>query len=264
MHTIYKRITAISLLGVSLLLGGCASAPNGVNNPADPLESFNRNVFAFNESVDKHVMRPVAEGYDKVMPEPVKNGVSNFFSNLGDVVVILNDLLQFKFAQAAQDLSRFVYNTPFGLAGLMDVATPMGLPKHHEDFGQTLGSWGVGDGPFLVLPFLGPSTLRDTSGMVGDWQYAPALQVEDDSTRYSLITLNAVDVRYKLLKASRIVDEAALDRYSFVRDAYLQYRHNQIHDGQPPEEKKAAPPPVTSEDLELEKLLELDSPAKKP
>lgn len=248
-----------SYLCLSLLfLSGCASVP-GPANEKDPFESYNRAMFSFNEKLDKYILKPVAEGYDKVMPDPVKNGVSNFFSNLGDIFVILNDILQFKFGQAMQDTSRFITNTTLGFFGLMDVATPIGLPKHDEDFGQTLGAWGVGDGPYIVWPIFGPSTARDTVGLVGDWQVDPVYKIDDNDARVGAVLLRTVDTRYNLLKASRVLDEAALDRYAFVRDAYLQLRRNRIHDGNPPKDKNAPPPPkATQEDMDLEKELEKD------
>ena len=150
-----------------ILLSACASVPGGPTE-GDPFESYNRAMFSFNEGLDEYLLRPVAEGYDAVMPKPVKTGISNFFSNIGDLFVILNDLLQFKFKQAIEDTSRFIFNSTIGLYGLIDVATPMGLPKHDEDFGQTLATWGVGDGPYIVLPFFGPRTMRGTAGFVAE------------------------------------------------------------------------------------------------
>ena len=172
--------------------------------------------------------------------------------------------MQLKFEQAAQDLSRFVWNTTAGLFGLIDVATHMDLPKHNEDFGQTLATWGVGDGAYLVLPFLGPSNVRDTTGLVADWQIDPVLEIEDDETYWSLIALRAVDKRASLLEATRIMEKSGIDPYVFMRNAYFQLRENQIYDGNPPRETMQAP---SGEDLkleeELEKELQLDSPAGK-
>ncbi|MFK5913262.1 MAG: VacJ family lipoprotein [Woeseiaceae bacterium] len=246
-HSLFKTI----LLLVSLaLISACSSLPNGPSE-GDPFESYNRAMFSFNDGLDQYLLKPVAEGYDAALPSPVKTGVSNFFSNIGDIFVILNDLLQFKFTQAIQDTSRFVFNSTIGLYGLIDVATPMGLPKHHEDFGQTLATWGVGDGPYIVLPFLGSSTLRDTAGIVVDSTFDPVYAIEDDDTRNATIVLRTIDTRVRLLKASRIAEQAAIDKYSFFRDAYLQHRKNAIYDGNPPEEPLVLPE-SSDEDLELE------------
>lgn len=240
-----------------VLLSACASVPGGPTE-GDPFESYNRAMFSFNEGLDEYLIRPVAEGYDAVLPSPVKTGISNFFSNIGDIFVILNDLLQFKFGQALEDTGRFIFNSTIGLYGLIDVATPMGLVKHDEDFGQTLATWGVGDGPYIELPFFRGRTLRDTSSLIVDSAYYPTNEIEDDESRYGTILLRVVDTRYKLLKASRVVDQAALDKYSFIRDAYLQHRKNLIHDGNPPEEEQTQLPVSNDEDLKLEQDLELE------
>ncbi len=253
-----KLLAVITLLTLSV---GCAtvSAPD----ERDPWESFNRSVHGFNDTFDRAIARPVAEAYQAITPDFIETGIANFFSNLGDVVVIINDLLQFKFTQAAQDLSRLVMNTTFGVFGLFDVATHMELPKHNEDFGQTLAVWGVGDGAYLVLPFLGPSTVRDTTGLIVDSNFLdPVLYIEDDEARWSLIALRAVDRRASLLEATRIMEKSGIDPYVFMRNAYFQLRENQIHDGNPPNKAKISAP--TQEDLDLEKELEkelqLDTP----
>jgi phospholipid-binding lipoprotein MlaA len=212
------------------LLGGCATT----GNPRDPLEPLNRAVYTFNDGFDTLLVRPAAEFYRFIVPEFARTGVSNFFSNINDVIVTVNSLLQGKLLQAASDAARLLVNTTLGVLGLFDVATQMGLEKHNEDFGQTLGYWGIGDGPYLVLPFLGPSNLRDTVGWVGDWQVWPITYVDHDQTRYLLIGTRFVTARADLLEASRILETAALDPYEFVRDAYLQRRRNQIYDGKPP------------------------------
>ena len=250
----YKKIILVLSLGI---LTACASVPGGPTE-GDPFESFNRAMFSFNDGLDEYLLKPVAEGYDAVLPNPIKTGISNFFSNLGDIFVIINDLLQFKIGQAIEDTGRFIFNTTIGLYGLIDVATPMGLAKHDEDFGQTLASWGVGDGPYIVLPFFGPRTMRDTAGLVVVSSYDPLNEISDKEALYATIVLRTVDIRYKLLKASRVVEQAALDKYSFVRDAYLQNRKNLIYDGNPPEEENYLLPESTPEDLELEKSLEQD------
>jgi len=247
-----SRLRAVVLCGaVSLvLLGGCAST----GNPRDPLEPINRGIYHFNDGVDKVLIKPAAEFYRWALPEFMRTGVSNFFSNLNDVIVALNSLLQGKLAQAGSDAARLIVNTTVGLLGLFDVATEMGLEKHNEDFGQTLGYWGIGDGPYLVLPLLGPSSARDTVGWVGDYYSWPVTYVDDDGTRYFLIGMRFVSARADLLEASRILETAALDPYEFVRDAYLQRRRNLVYDGKPPPDEddlengaKPKPPPDKDE-----------------
>ena len=252
---LFKILVLIS----SLLASSCAtvSAPD----ERDPWESFNRSVYAFNDTFDKAIARPVAEAYQAIMPDFIETGISNFFSNLDDVVVIVNDLLQFKFQQAGQDFSRLIMNTTFGLLGFIDVATFMELPKHDEDFGQTLATWGVGDGAYLVLPFLGPSSVRDAAGLAVDLSYLdPVIFTEDDEVRWGLIALRAIDRRADLLEATRIMEKSGIDPYVFMRNAYYQVRENQIYDGHPPSKVKLQGP--TQEDLlleeELEKELQLD------
>ncbi len=227
------RLRFASLLLLALFATGCTTL-EGPRDPRDPFEGYNRAMYDFNSDFDKALFRPVAEAYDEYVPRPVNTGISNFFSNLDDVLVLLNDLLQLKFAQAASDLSRLAWNSTVGLFGLIDVATPMGLPKHNEDFGQTLGAWGVGSGPYLVLPFLGPSSVRDGTGLLADWQVDPVMQVENPDERWGLVVTNAVDTRAGLLRASNILETAALDPYVFMRDAYLQRRQNLVYDGNPP------------------------------
>lgn len=236
-----KRPLILLTLLSAVWLSGCASIqPQALyedEEPVypDPLEGFNRAMYAFNDGVDKVLLRPVSTGYKAVVPQPARTGVSNFFNNLAYPIVIINTFLQGKFAQGAEDLQRFIYNSTFGLAGLLDVSTPMGLTAHNEDFGQTLGYWGVGGGAYIVLPLLGPSTLRDTVGLIPDY-YADALYHYDDvSTRNALIALRVIDRRSRLLTASRIVDDQ-LDPYAFVRDAYLQRRESLVND-QPPQKK---------------------------
>ena len=256
-QTLNPLLKKLILIFSMTLLSACASVPGGPSE-GDPFESYNRAMFSFNDTLDEYILKPVAEGYDAVMPSPAKTGVSNFFSNIGDIFVVFNDILQFKFQQAIEDASRLVFNSTIGLYGLIDVATPMGLPKHNEDLGQTLATWGVADGPYIILPFLGPSTIRDTAGFIVETAYDPISEIKDDDGRYATIALRAIDTRYRLLKASRIVEQAALDKYSFVRDAYLQLRKNLIYDGNPPEEENTPPPESSAEDLELENLLELE------
>lgn len=224
------RKLSLMLAACAVLLGGCAT--NG--DPRDPLEPLNRGIYKFNDAVDRAVMKPVATGYKEALPQPVRTGVGNFFSNLDDVIVLLNDLLQFKLGQAASDFSRLVWNTSVGILGLIDVATPMDLPKHNEDFGQTLGYWGVGNGPYLVLPLLGPSNLRDSVGLVVDYKVDPVYQQNDMADRNTAVVLRAIHKRSVLLGAEEVVEQASLDPYTFVRDAYLERRRNLIYDGHPP------------------------------
>lgn len=232
MKSIIRIGQAGAVLSVALMLGGCAT--NGVRS--DPLEPLNRTVYKFNDTVDKAVLKPVAKGYKAAVPVPVRTGVGNFFSNLNDVVVTANDLLQFKLGQAASDFSRIIVNTTFGVLGIFDVASKWGLEKHNEDFGQTLGRWGIGPGPYLVLPLLGPSDFRDTIGIVADSHVDPVWNTSDVATRNSLVGLDAVDTRARLLDTESILEEAAIDRYAFIRDAYLQRRQSLVYDGRPPRE----------------------------
>ncbi|MDX1604629.1 MAG: VacJ family lipoprotein [Candidatus Competibacterales bacterium] len=223
----------IRRLGLALAL--CLAAPAGAQDAYDPFEGFNRLMFGFNQRVDRYLLEPTARGYRAITPEPVDTGISNFFSNLGDVSVLVNDLLQFKFHQAAQDSSRLVFNTTFGLGGLIDVATPMGLPKHDEDFGQTLGYWGLGSGPYLILPLLGSSSGRDVwRWPVDSYLLDPLTAVDSGTVRASATTLDLIDTRADLLEAGSILEEAALDPYTFQREAYLQRRLSLVHDGNPP------------------------------
>ncbi len=215
----------------ALMLSGCASTGNN-----DPLEGMNRGVYKFNDVADKAVIKPIAGAYKAVLPSPVRSGVSNFFGNLNTFVSVINDLLQFKFDKAVEGAGRFVINSTFGIAGLIDVASMDGIEKRNEDFGQTLGYWGVGSGPYIVLPFLGPSNLRDTTGFVVDTlAFDPITYVDDPATRNSARALKYLDKRAQLLPGSDLLDEAALDPYAFMRDAYSQRRENQIHDGNAPE-----------------------------
>lgn len=224
-----------ALLLLTTLLACTGPAAAGTDGQSDPWEGFNRAVYAFNEDFDRAILKPLAEGYQWLLPQPARTGITNVFSNLNDVVVVVNDLLQLKPQQAASDFSRLVWNSTAGLGGLFDVATPMGLPKHDEDFGQTLAHWGMGNGPYLVLPFLGPSTGRDAVGLAVDYtQLDPVGYVKDDAARWSAVALRAVDTRANLLRASRILDQAALDPYVFLREAYLQRREYLIYDGNPP------------------------------
>jgi phospholipid-binding lipoprotein MlaA len=193
-------------------------------------------MYSFNNALDKAVIKPVSQGYDAVVPDPISQGISNFFSNLDDVTVVINDLLQAKFGQAFEDTKRLVLNSTVGVAGIFDVATMAGYEKNNEDFGQTLGTWGVDSGAYVVLPLFGPRTVRDTVGLVGDYYTDPVTYVEGPGAENAFRGTRLVDTRANLLKAEKVLDEAAIDEYSYVRDAYLQRRENLVYDGNPPEE----------------------------
>ena len=232
-NTVMGRTAFILIAVVFSLLTGCASIGD-YRDPRDPLESFNRTIYEFNDAVDQAVIKPLAKGYKAVTPVPVDTGITNFFGNLADVGSAVNNLLQFKLQRAATDVSRVAVNTTLGVLGFIDVASNMNLEKHGEDFGQTMGTWGIGAGPYIVLPFLGPSSGRDAIGRVFDWYLDPVTYLEDDTARYGLLSLRLLDQRADLLGASRVMQEAALDPYEFLRDAYLQKRESDIYDGNPP------------------------------
>jgi len=222
-------------------------------DPRDPWEGLNRATFEFNDGFDKVLMRPVAEGYRFVLPTPARTAVTNFFSNLQDPWVALNQLMQGKVRLAIDDFGRFVWNSTFGLLGLIDVASDMGLPKHNEDFGQTMAVWGVDFGPYFVIPVLGPSSVRDAGGTaVGAFAYLPwqiPKWADFDhrvTWQWSLTGLDLVQTRADLLDATDLLEEAALDRYAFLRNAYFQRRRNLVFDGNPPplppdKQSRAAP-----------------------
>jgi phospholipid-binding lipoprotein MlaA len=225
------RFGAVAALAAAL--AGCATT---ASNPADPLEPFNRAMFGFNETVDNAVLKPVARGYRTAVPAPVRTGVANFFSNLEDLWISTNNLMQGKVESALGDLMRFAFNSSLGLFGVLDVASEMGLEKHNEDFGQTLGRWGLGSGAYLVLPILGPSTVRDGLGRLLDFQTDVVTGLDHVPTRNTLYASRAVNDRTNLLDATNILEEAALDKYTFVRDSWLQRRRSLVYDGSPPRE----------------------------
>lgn len=215
--------------GVSLAaLAGCATGPNA--DPRDPLEPMNRAVYGFNDGVDRVVLRPVATVYRDLTPRLVRTGVTNFFANLGDAWSFVNNLLQFKGEAAGDSFMRFNINTFMGLGGVLDVASEMRIARHKEDFGQTLGYWGVPSGPYVVLPILGPSTVRDTTALPLDWKGDLANTIDPVHTRNATTVLRAVNVRANLLRAGDVLDGAALDKYSFTRDVYLQVREADVQD----------------------------------
>ena len=233
MNPVLVRFRVLACVFAFALAGGCATT----GDPRDPLEPINRGIFTFNEAVDTTVLKPAAELYSGLVPRVVRTGVSNVFANINDVIIALNNLLQGKFGDAAYDTGRIVVNTTVGLLGIFDVATDLGLEKHNEDFGQTLGYWGAGDGPYLVLPIFGPSNVRDAFGLAVDILTDPLTYVEGTRERNIIWGGRAVNRRSELLDATTILETAALDKYVFLRDAYLQRRRNLIYDGKPPKEK---------------------------
>jgi phospholipid-binding lipoprotein MlaA len=227
MQTMRAKNAALALAVAAL--AGCASVPNPT--PGDPLEGLNRTVFKVNDTLDTYALKPVAKGYAWAVPQPVRTSVTNFFSNIGDVYVAANELLELKIADGVGDIMRIVINTVFGVGGLFDVATAAKLPKHSADFGVTLGHYGVPSGPYLVLPLLGPSTLRDATGLIVDYYGNPLSYVEPSSVSWALYGLNLVNTRANLLTTVDVLSGAAIDKYSFIRNAYLQRRRFLITGG---------------------------------
>ena len=235
------RLAVLRLLaaGVLLALAGCATGPV---NPRDPLEPFNRKALQFNEGVDSIVLKPVATVYRSAVPPIVRTGVSNFFGNLSDGWSFVNSALQFKFQNAAENFMRLNVNTFFGLGGILDIASDLNIERHREDFGQTLGHWGVPAGPYIMLPLLGPSTLRDTLALGIDRQGDPVHYVNPNHDRYLLDGLRAVDRRSNSLRVGTVLEEAALDKYTFIRDTYLQKRRAEISEKETPSDGQTEPP----------------------
>jgi phospholipid-binding lipoprotein MlaA len=230
MHRLSLAATGLLLLALS----GCASfraAP-----PGDPLEPVNRGFYSFNSTFDHYLFKPIAKGYDAVVPNPVKTGVSNVFQNAADAQSVVSDALQLKGQKLGEDLGRVILNTTIGLGGIFDLATPMGIERGNEDIGQTLGYWGVGAGPYLVIPFLGPSSARDIVGRVAEGQYDPISLLSSVPVRNSLMATRVVDARVALFPAETLMNQAALDRYTFLRSAYLQRRQSLVLDGKRPKE----------------------------
>jgi phospholipid-binding lipoprotein MlaA len=226
MMSFLRRCSGMLLvLALQLALVGCATVgPSASSDPRDPWEGYNRQVWRFNEALDEAVLLPVARGYRAVVPELVRTGVSNFFGNISDVWSLVNNVLQLKPSESAQTLARVGLNTTVGLLGVIDVASGVNLPRHREDFGQTLGHWGLASGPYLVLPLLGPSTLRDTAALPVDWKGDLVRSLDEDAIRLGLTSVRLVNLRSSVIDAGRFIDAAALDRYPFVRDAHLQRR----------------------------------------
>lgn len=231
---IRQGVTVFAAIAMLSMLAGCATVRSP--DPRDPFEGFNRGVYKFNQTADKYVFNPAARVYKRVLPSPVDTGITNFFSNLYDVVGVANDLLQLKINQAISDSTRIVFNSTIGIGGLVDVGSHIGLPEHHEDFGETLGYYGVPPGPYLVLPFLGPSTVRDAIGNGIDlYAFYPIAYLDSDTLRAGLYSLQYLDYKADQLGSQKVLEAAALDRYAFLRDAYLQRRESMIHDGNPPQ-----------------------------
>jgi phospholipid-binding lipoprotein MlaA len=235
---------------MAALLGGCATlreARSSAGDKLDPWENWNRKVFAFNEGLDEHLLKPVATAYSNVVPQLVRRGVDNFFGNVADVWSAVNNFLQGKGTAGVYDIMRVGTNTVFGLLGVLDVATEVGLEKTREDFGQTLGRWGFGTGAYIVWPLLGPSSVRDSFGLPADLAASPASLYKDGASRYSLNALQLINTRANLLGASRVLDDIALDKYTFIRDAYLQRRRSLVFDGnEPPPDNPLEPEPPAS------------------
>ncbi len=232
MSQFHHKLFLLLCSTIILFLSACASTTSD-GDVNDPLESINRPIYDFNEDVDRLILKPVATGYQK-LPSPIKTGTHNFFSNLDDVVVITNDLLQIKVDSFTSDTLRLSVNSVFGLFGLIDMGTPMGLPKNHESFADTLGYWGIGSGPYIVLPVFGPSSLRDAPSLLVDILVHPLYQVSPASTGWGLASIRAIDTRSELLKTTDIRDQLALDPYIFTRESYYQWRQNRVYDGEPP------------------------------
>ena len=233
--TYAKTTVAIASLLALTLLSACATQTN-----KDPLEGMNRGIYKFNDVADKALIKPVATVYKTITPSPVRTGFNNFFSNLGSITTVLNDLFQFKFTNAFTDAGRFVINSTFGIAGFIDVAGMDNIEKHKEDFGQTLGYWGVGSGPYLVLPILGPSSVRDTTGLLFDTATSDPItythNIGEVRLHNQLRLAQLIDKRTELLTATDLIDEASLDPYAYMRDAYLQRRASLVQDGLVPDE----------------------------
>jgi len=229
------------ILAVVVLLCGAAGCATNGGDPRDPIEGFNRAMYSFNDGFDQAIGKPVATAYRDAVPSPIRSMVRNFFANIADLWIGANNLLQGKPADAVTDWARFAFNTTIGLFGVIDIASEVGLEKHDEDFGQTFGRWGAADGAYFVWPFLGSSSVRDSVGLVFDIGLDPVRRHEPKDPRRFMVVLRAVNKRADLLDASRILEEAALDKYVFQRDAYLQRRRSQVYDGNPPRAAREAP-----------------------
>ena len=243
-----RAATVLAALALALA-AGCASTPRKTaGDRLDPWENWNRKVFAFNEGLDEKVLVPTATAYQKVVPEVVRQGVTNFFDNFRDGWSAVNNVLQAKFEPALRDTVRFTFNSVFGIFGVLDIAGSFGIEHQFEDLGQTFGRWGFGPGAYIVWPVLGPSSVRDSIALPFDRSATPALVLDDGRSQFGILGLQIINTRADLLGASRVLDEIALDKYTFVRDAYLARRRSLVYDGEPPEEPQdqeplpAAPP----------------------
>jgi len=236
---VLKRMAAWAALGIALvLLQGCSTLRGKTaGERLDPWENWNRKVFTFNEKLDEKVLKPVAVGYSNVVPRPVRNSVDNFFGNAADAWSAVNNFLQGKVSNGLHDVIRFGTNTVFGLGGTLDVATEFGLDHQYEDFGQTLGTWGFGPGAYIVWPVLGPSSVRESIALPFDRAVSPALVIHDGAVKWEVTGLQLVNTRAGLLGASKVLDDIALDKYTFIRDAYLQRRRSLVYDGEEPPPK---------------------------
>ena len=235
LHHVGKRgAVAIATLAAAVSLAGCATT---ANNPKDPFEGFNRAMFSVNEGIDK-VVKPVAQGYADYVPSPIRTGIGNFFGNIADLWIAVNNYLQGKFTEGSSDISRVIVNTTMGVGGLFDVASHLDLEKHNEDFGQTLGVWGVGTGPYLFWPFIGPHDGRSSFGFLVDTYTDPVWRVNNIPVRNSAVVVRFIDIRASLLPADKVIEEAAFDKYTYIRDAYFQHRLNAVYDGNPPRSKE--------------------------
>lgn len=236
--TTQRMLSALIITGA---LSGCSTTPTTEAN-IDPWEGWNRDVNEFNKDFDDTILKPLAKGYDETVPNPINEGITNIFSNINDIGVTINDFLQFKFTQGGMDASRFLINTTAGLVGFFDVAKELDLPKHDEDFGQTLGFWGVPTGNYMVLPFLGPSSPREAAGLLGDALFNPLTYVSvfggfaANAATAAATGVDVTDTRSDLMQSEKIIDEASVDRYDFMKNAYLQRREYLVYDGNPPED----------------------------
>lgn len=240
-----RALGALPLAVLAVLLAGCAAMPQP--NPRDPLERVNRGTHQFNEGVDNVVLKPVATLYREKVPPLVRTGVSNFFGNVGDAWSAVNSLLQFRLQDAEENFARFHLNTMFGVFGIFDLASDLNIERHREDFGQTLGRWGMPAGPYLVLPLLGPSTLRDTLALPVDRAFDPTSHIDPGGLRTAVYVMRAVDTRANLLRVSSVLEEASLDKYAFTRDAYLQRRRAEVFDH---DEDRDVPPALPDDSKE--------------
>lgn len=260
MQSAWRLLFSVMLL---LAFAGCATGPNA--NPTDPLEPMNRSIYKFNDAVDGAVLKPMANGYKAVVPSPVRQGVTNFFSNIGDVWSMINHALQFEIVNAGKTAVRLGINTIFGIGGIFDLATDAGIEPPKADLGQTLGKWGVPSGPYVVIPILGPSSVRDGTGTVTATYYDPVNRVSDNATRNVLTVTRIVDIRTQLLNATDAVDAIALDKYSFIRDVYLKRRQNMIKPQKPANDDdidySAEDPAKSTPDQALPKLPAIPIPS---